>query len=69
MILGQDGVRYGDDNGFPADNNAYFFILSRSGGYCFAKGITWLGFSRTYFELVRTEPLLHHVHGALCLRR
>ena len=28
-------------------------------------GITWLGFSRTYFATVRTEPLLHHFHGAL----
>ena len=28
-------------------------------------GITWLGFSRTYFSVVRTEPLLHHIHGAV----
>jgi CDP-diglyceride synthetase len=30
-----------------------------------ALGITWLGFSRTYFAVVNTEPLLHHMHGAL----
>jgi len=30
-----------------------------------AMAITWLGFSRTYFAVVRTEPLLHHIHGAL----
>lgn len=27
--------------------------------------ITWLGFSRSYFAVVRSEPLLHHIHGAL----
>jgi hypothetical protein len=27
--------------------------------------ITWLGFSRTHFAVIRTEPLLHHIHGAL----
>jgi hypothetical protein len=27
--------------------------------------VTWIGFSHTYFAVVRTEPLLHHVHGAL----
>ena len=30
-----------------------------------AMAITWLGFSQTYFRVVRTEPLLHHIHGAL----
>lgn len=30
-----------------------------------AMALTWLGFSRTYFAVVRTEPLLHHIHGAL----
>jgi hypothetical protein len=30
-----------------------------------AMAITWLGFSRTYFAVVRTEPLIHHIHGAL----
>lgn len=30
-----------------------------------AMAITWLGFSHTYFAVVRTEPLLHHVHGVL----
>jgi hypothetical protein len=33
--------------------------------FLLALGITWLGFSRTYFAVVRTEPLLHHIHGAL----
>jgi hypothetical protein len=33
--------------------------------FLLAMGITWLGFSRTYFSVVRTEPLLHHIHGAL----
>jgi hypothetical protein len=33
--------------------------------FLFAMAITWLGFSRTYFIVVRTEPLLHHIHGAL----
>jgi hypothetical protein len=30
-----------------------------------AMAITWLGFSHTYFAVVRDEPLLHHIHGAL----
>jgi hypothetical protein len=33
--------------------------------FLLAMAITWLGFSRTYFAVIRTEPLLHHVHGAL----
>ena len=33
--------------------------------FLLAMGITWLGFSRTYFSIVRTEPLIHHIHGAL----
>lgn len=33
--------------------------------FLLAMGITWLGFSRTYFAVVRSEPLLHHIHGAL----
>jgi hypothetical protein len=33
--------------------------------FLLAMGITWLGFSRSYFAVVRTEPLLHHIHGAL----
>ena len=33
--------------------------------FLIAIAITWLGFSRTYFAVIRTEPLLHHVHGAL----
>jgi CDP-diglyceride synthetase len=33
--------------------------------FLLAMAITWLGFSRSYFSVVRTEPLLHHVHGAL----
>lgn len=33
--------------------------------FLLALGITWLGFSRTYFAVIRTEPLLHHIHGAL----
>jgi hypothetical protein len=33
--------------------------------FLLAIAITWLGFSRTYFAVVRTEPLLHHIHGAL----
>lgn len=27
--------------------------------------LTSVGFARTYFAVIRTEPLLHHVHGAL----
>jgi hypothetical protein len=30
-----------------------------------AMAITWLGFSHTYFAVIQTEPLLHHIHGAL----
>ena len=26
---------------------------------------TWVGFSQSYFAVIRTEPLLHHIHGAL----
>lgn len=26
---------------------------------------TWLGFARSYFAVIRTQPLLHHIHGAL----
>ena len=33
--------------------------------FLLAMVITWLGFSRTYFAVVSTEPLLHHIHGAL----
>lgn len=33
--------------------------------FLLAMGVTWLGFSRTYFSVVRTEPWLHHIHGAL----
>jgi hypothetical protein len=33
--------------------------------FLLAMAITWLGFSRTYFAVIRTAPLLHHVHGAL----
>lgn len=27
--------------------------------------ITWIGFSHTYFAVVTSEPLVHHIHGAL----
>ena len=27
--------------------------------------ITWVGFARSYFAVIRSEPLLHHIHGAL----
>ncbi|WP_263416435.1 hypothetical protein [Terriglobus albidus] len=27
--------------------------------------LTWIGFSRSYFAVIRTQPLLHHIHGAL----
>lgn len=27
--------------------------------------LTWIGFARSYFAVIRTEPLLHHIHGAL----
>jgi len=27
--------------------------------------VTWVGFARSYFAVIRTEPLLHHIHGAL----
>lgn len=35
----------------------WYFLLAMS--------ITWLGFARSYFIVIRTEPLLHHIHGAL----
>jgi hypothetical protein len=34
----------------------YFFL---------AMATTWLGFAHSYFAVIRKEPLLHHVHGAL----
>ncbi|MEZ2348169.1 hypothetical protein [Terriglobus sp. RCC_193] len=27
--------------------------------------LTWVGFGHSYFAQIRTQPLLHHVHGAL----
>lgn len=27
--------------------------------------LTWVGFAQSYFAVIRTEPLLHHIHGAL----
>lgn len=27
--------------------------------------LTWVGFAQSYFVVIRTEPLLHHIHGAL----
>lgn len=27
--------------------------------------VTWVGFARSYFAVIRSEPLLHHIHGAL----
>ncbi len=33
--------------------------------FLLAMATTWVGFSRTYFAVLPTEPLLHHVHGAL----
>jgi hypothetical protein len=27
--------------------------------------VTWVGFAQSYFAVIRTEPLLHHIHGAL----
>lgn len=27
--------------------------------------LTWVGFGRSYFAQIRTQPLLHHIHGAL----
>jgi hypothetical protein len=33
--------------------------------FLLAMATTWLGFSQTYFAVIRTQPLLHHVHGAL----
>lgn len=45
------------DAGVLYPHAQWYFLL--------AMGITWLGFSRTYFSVLPTEPLLHHVHGAL----
>lgn len=33
--------------------------------FLLAMVITWIGFSHTYFAVVQTEPLIHHIHGAL----
>lgn len=33
--------------------------------FLLAMGITWLGFAQSYFAVIRSEPLLHHIHGAL----
>jgi hypothetical protein len=33
--------------------------------FLLAMAITWLGFSRTYFAVLPTEPIVHHIHGAL----
>ncbi len=27
--------------------------------------LTWVGFAQSYFAQIRTQPLLHHIHGAL----
>lgn len=27
--------------------------------------LTWIGFARSYFAVIATQPLLHHIHGAL----
>jgi hypothetical protein len=27
--------------------------------------ITWVGFAQSYFAVITTEPLIHHIHGAL----
>jgi len=27
--------------------------------------LTWVGFARSYFAVIRTQSLLHHIHGAL----
>lgn len=27
--------------------------------------VTWVGFARSYFAVIQTQPLLHHIHGAL----
>lgn len=33
--------------------------------FLLAMMVTWIGFGRSYFAVIRTEPLLHHIHGAL----
>lgn len=33
--------------------------------FLLAIATTWLGFARSYFAIIRTQPLLHHLHGAL----
>lgn len=33
--------------------------------FLLAMVITWVGFGSSYFAVIRTEPLLHHIHGAL----
>jgi hypothetical protein len=35
----------------------WYFLLALS--------TTWLGFARSYFAVIQTQPLLHHIHGAL----
>ncbi|SEC09408.1 hypothetical protein [Terriglobus roseus] len=33
--------------------------------FLLAIATTWLGFAQSYFVVIRTQPLLHHIHGAL----
>ena len=33
--------------------------------FLLAIATTWLGFAQSYFAIIRTQPLLHHIHGAL----
>ncbi|MGI4757439.1 MAG: hypothetical protein ACRYGF_11410 [Janthinobacterium lividum] len=33
--------------------------------FLLAMAITWLGFSHSYFAVLPSQPLLHHIHGAL----
>ena len=33
--------------------------------FLLAMAITWVGFSHSYFAVLPSQPLLHHIHGAL----
>jgi hypothetical protein len=57
MTLPQPALPTGTKPNVLYPHAQWYFLL--------AMAITWLGFSRTYFAVIRTEPFVHHIHGAL----
>src|ERR1700761_2439620 len=51
--------------GTPAKSGQAILYPHAQWYFLLAIAITWFGFSRTYFAVLPSEPLLHHVHGAL----